>query len=194
MVRRDHFRREPYPLGARGPRARVTARQPARSRMPANMDGITRGSDGDAHATTQDAREDVACSQAAPPSDLGNENARRRCRRGLQDFRDDVTLPVICPTSQTWRDCGKQNLRDDGRRACSPRSSASERVASTGKPVIRVVARYSRQIRQARYRPRRRITSQRLAGIGIRSSVWARTVAWQNGTTQHTDVQSSPCR
>ena len=59
----DHFRREPYPWeqGGRG-RARKARRQPARSRLPANMVEIT-GSNGDARATTR-ARESVACSLA----------------------------------------------------------------------------------------------------------------------------------
>jgi hypothetical protein len=38
----------------------------------------------------------------------GNKKARRRCRRGLQTFCDDVIMPVICPTSQTRREWGER--------------------------------------------------------------------------------------
>jgi hypothetical protein len=47
----------------------------------------------------------VFLSEGETGSHPSNKKARRRCRRGLQDFRNDVSVPVICPTSQICSKC-----------------------------------------------------------------------------------------
>jgi hypothetical protein len=59
----------PWEYGGRG-RAHKARGLPARSRVPANIVGSDEGSDGDADATTQDARKVWRVRGAAPPSDF----------------------------------------------------------------------------------------------------------------------------
>src|SRR5260221_4954390 len=68
-----------------------------------------------------------------------------------RDFRDDVSVPVICPTSQIWSDCGEQDLREMReapvhrvrryRKSCIQRLSQSSMLSPdvaerSGKPYI----------------------------------------------------------
>jgi len=52
-------------------------------------------------------RVDRVLPKASKPVDFTNKKARCHCRRGLYEFRDDVVMQVICPTSQTWSNYGK---------------------------------------------------------------------------------------
>jgi hypothetical protein len=105
----DHFRREPYPPGARGPRVRATARRPpARSRVPASMVEIRRLG---RRRMCDDAKTRGKCGVFAGRAAVRSQEMKKPAavfRRGRRNFCDDVTMPVICPTSQTRRECGKE--------------------------------------------------------------------------------------
>jgi hypothetical protein len=100
--RRDHFGREPYPSGAKGPRARATTRaanRHVRACRPIQLVGGRLGR----RRTSNDAKERVwrpDVGAAVRSVKFCKEKARGPLAARALRFLDDATLPVICPTCQ----------------------------------------------------------------------------------------------
>lgn len=112
----------------RGPRARARSDMPS-SAMPPRT--INARHNRRAHMATRRMRRtgrrrvfrrrawegEASCVRAAVrlANRIGKQKTRGRFRRGLRSSCDDVTMPVICPTCQILRKCGRPYLRSRNR-------------------------------------------------------------------------------